>query len=246
VPYPETRPLSRRLLLIAVVAEEAPGPTLILHRHTFMGRTLHYSLFGTDQIPWDTRREIQLAQRMLDHHYSWTCENLHLDLFDQPELTYSDMFAKGYEPRLPRLGSGSTKVRGDEWHAHLLITFLLWVSSRLPEVTVRVMDEGDYILGGYLVLQHGVLALDLIGMAHWREYLRSGEFEDVLARLDDAERQATAGVFFGPVFALEYADRPEVAKLGLTDKALAKTTLKEVSEAITMPWQTEWLEKGMR
>jgi hypothetical protein len=233
------------LSLVAVVAEEAPGPTLILHRHTSMGRTIHYSLFGTEQLSWDTRHEIELAQRMLNFHFSWSCEQLSLELCDGLEITYSDSLAKGYKPYLPRLGTGFTKTGADEWNTHLVLTFLLWVSSRLPQVTVRLHDEGDYILGGYLVLQGGVPALDLRGVARWREYLRSQELEDVLVRLDDAEQRAKAGVFFGPVYALEFADRPEIAKLGLTDKALQSTTLKEVSDAITMPWQTEWLTKGM-
>jgi hypothetical protein len=180
------------------------------------------------------------------HHFSWTCESLELRFFEQKKLTYSDPLYKDYEPHLPQLGRGFTKVRDDEWDAHLVLTFLLWVSSRLPEVTVRIYDEGDYIPAGYLILRRGVPELDLTGVAQWREYLKSYGYEYILPRLDEAKQQAKAGVFFTSVPAREYADRPEIAKLGLTDKALAKATLKEVSDAITMPWQTEWLTKGMR
>jgi hypothetical protein len=130
-----------------------------------MGRTLHYSLFGSEQIPWDTRRELELARRMLDWHMSWTCESFGLEMFDGLEIMYSDSTYKDHKPWMPRVGWGCIKVADDEWNAHLVLTYLRWASSKLPSVTVRVRDEGGYILGGYVTIQRGVLALDLAAVA---------------------------------------------------------------------------------
>lgn len=207
-----------------------------------MGRTLHYSLFGDEQLPLAERREIELAQRMLNHHFTWTCENLGFDLFDALQLTYSDAIQRNQTPWMPRLGTGFTKVAEDEWNAQVVVAFVQWVSSRLPNVTVRLYDEGDYIPCGYLWFQRGIPALDLPNIARWHDYLRSNGRSDALAQLDEAEKQAKRGIFFASVNAAEYADRSEIKELGLTDKELAKMTLKEVSDAVTMPWQTEWLK----
>jgi hypothetical protein len=196
----------------------------------------------------DDRRAIELARRMLNHRFSWTCETLDLELFDDPQLTYSDSLCKDGQAWMPRLGTGFTKVARDEWNAHLVVTFLQWVSSRLPTVTVKVHDEGDYIRARYLRFERGIPALDLANIARWRDYLKSNGYVDHLVRLDEAERlaQIPCHTFFADVTAEEYLDRPELAELDVSQSELAKMTLNQVSHAITLPWRTTWLIKGKR
>lgn len=69
--------------------EEARGPTLILQPITRMGRTIHYSLFGNEPVPNGACWRIDCARRMLNQRFDWTCEPLALELFGEPELTFS-------------------------------------------------------------------------------------------------------------------------------------------------------------
>lgn len=147
---------------------------------------------------------------------------------------------------MPRLGTGFTKVRGDDWNAELVLTFLRWVSSELPAVTVRVHDEGGYVLAGYIRFERGIPAIDREGLADWREYLRLHGFGEILARLVKAEQLAKRGVFLADVPVADYADHSDIAELGLTDIELSNKTLQDIAASFTMPWQTEWIKAGRR
>lgn len=213
-----------------------------------MGRTLHYQVLYDRSLPYETEREILLAQSMLNHHFTWTCENLSLELFAEPEAPdpreRSVIVSKRKNPSPPRIGWGFTKVASDEWNACLGVTFLRWVSTRLPDATVTIFDEGDYILGGPLRIRNGDFALDETRLAQQREYLLEHSLDDALADFEKNVQRARDGVLFAPVLAREYADRPEIETLKLTEAQLDKVTLAEVADTLVMPWDTEWLTAG--
>lgn len=210
-----------------------------------MGRTLHYSLFassfGADQLRLAERRDIELAERMLQNRFSWSCEDLSLTLSDHMEITYADSLVRTLGA--PRLGSGMTKVADDEWNALLIVRFVRWVSLRLPTVTVRIHDEGDFIHGGYLIYQAGRPSLDRMNIERWRVYLQKHDLDEYVGRLDEAERLAEKGVFFAEVPAADYAEVKEIGALGIPKDELARMTLHDVAARFTFPWETEWIPK---
>jgi hypothetical protein len=221
---------------------KSPGPNLTLHDFT-MGRTLHYHVFGSLEgggIPMDTRQRIDLAHRMLNHHFSWTCDNLGLTLFDHPEVT------PGTEPPVPwapRIGWGFTKVAADEWNAALVTRFVRWLSTQLPTGTfIRLQDEGDYIIAKNIIVTDGKLTVDTVTNERQRRYLRSNGMAESVARLAEGETAANEGEWFARVSASSYHGRHEIRALGIPDTELTKMTLEDVADRVTFPWQTEWLK----
>jgi hypothetical protein len=184
-----------------------------------MGRTIHFGLFGMEPLRLEMRREIALASLMLNHHFTWTVEQLSIELFEFLQITYDDP-GEFAHPWAPRLGVGRAKVGEDAWNAHLVVAFARWLSARLPTITVRLHDEGDDVLAGHLLFQGGRTALDVVNIERRRKHLRSHELHDTLARLDEAEALARQGVFFKRVPAADYGDRAEIKALGFTDEAL--------------------------
>jgi len=227
-----------------VCAEES-GPNLILQPTTHMGRTLCYEIFSDQPIPRKTKMGICLAQDMLNHHFTWTCEQLSLELFDEPispgqreEFIY---FSDSKDPR-PRIGTGFTKVGCDEWNACLVAAFLRWVSIQLPETTIALRDEGDYVLGGYVLFRQGKLELDRTRIARHREFLLKERPAQMLKAYDRRIKQAGGSVSFNSYLALDYADRREIVALRLSNEELSRLTLEEVAERSVFPWDSEWLE----
>lgn len=216
-----------------------------------MGRTLTYEVFYERPLPDKIKTEILVTQAMLNYHFTWTCESLSLELFDEPQspaqhrqLSEFVYFSNPSDPR-PRIGTGFTKVRGDDWNACIVIRFLQWVSTLLPEATVTVCDEGDYILAAFLLLRNGEVGLDGERMASHRKDLAERDNLEALSYLEECQRQADNGVFFNAVAAKDYADRPEVYALGLTEDVLANTPLHEVVKRLVMPWEMDWLMTGL-
>ena len=208
-----------------------------------MGRTLCYEVIHDKPLPYETRREIRLAQLMLNHHFKWTCEELTLEFFEQPETpAKSDKYFCDTKNPSPRIATGFTKVRDDEWNAALIVAFMRWVSTRLPEAAVSLHDEGDYLLAGYVLMRNGRLAVDENRVARQREYLKSQKLNKHLARYDWWVERARQGEFFNEYSALEYASRKEIETLGLTREDLQGATLDEVVNRLVLPWKTEWLE----
>jgi hypothetical protein len=208
-----------------------------------MGRTIHYEVFGPLEAAPDVHKvnaSVDLAQHMLNHHFSWPWEQLSLELLENPALTYR---SRPPTPWAALLGSGFTKVYDDEWSAALVIAFLEWFSRLCPMVTVRVLDEGDFIRAGYVVIQNGQWALDGARIAEWRADLKSGKHERTLSRLDEAEKAATRGDFFADIKVAPYADHREIQKLCLGESELKQLTVRDLTARMTFPWQTEWLDR---
>ncbi len=208
-----------------------------------MGRTLCYEVIYDKPLPYETRREIRLAQLMLNTHFTWTCEELSLEFFERPETpAKSDKYFADTRNPSPRIATGFTKVADDEWNAALVTAFMRWVSTRLPEATITLHDEGDYILAGYVLFRNGGTEVDQERVARQREYLKAQKLDKYLARYDKSADMARDGVFFNKYSAQEYASRREIAALGLTKEELAEATLDEVVNRLVLPWKTEWLE----
>ncbi|MBI5536558.1 MAG: hypothetical protein HY898_27810 [Deltaproteobacteria bacterium] len=213
-----------------------------------MGRTLHYEVFFDRPISPETRREILLVQALLNYRFTWTCEALSLELFQRPLVPgKSKEFVFTCDPSdpRPRIGTGFTKVREDAWNACLVSVFLRWVSTRLPGATITLRDEGDYILAGKVFIRQGDAEIDRTHLTRIRESLVQNQKEHMLKRLDEVVQLADEGVFFDNSFIVqEYADRPEISGLRLTDDQLATVTLAEVADRVRMPWDVDWLIAG--
>ncbi|MFO0590520.1 MAG: hypothetical protein U0441_23460 [Polyangiaceae bacterium] len=208
-----------------------------------MGRMIHLGLFGNEPLRLELRREIALTELMLNHHFTWTVETLSTELFEFMQITYADP-GKFAHPWAPLLGTCRAKVGEDDWNAQIIVSFARWLSARLPTVTVRLHDEGNYVLASHLLFQGGRPALDVVNIGRKRDYLRSNELVDALADLDAAEAMGRLGTYFRRVSAADYGDRPEIEALGLTQEELVKTTLDEAADAMRFPWDTEWLTPG--
>jgi hypothetical protein len=117
-----------------------------------------------------------------------------------------------------------------------------WVSTRLPEATVSLHDEGNYILAGYVLFRNGHLEVDRERVVRQREYLKAQKLGEILKRYDKWVAMACDGVFFNQYPALEYASRREIEALGLTREALEGATLDEIVSRLVLPWNTEWLK----
>ena len=206
-----------------------------------MGRTLHYKIFDTDRHYWDARKEIRIAQELLIYRFTWTCEWPSLEFLDEGErLRRQDDSVRRPRPPAP-IADGFTKVARDDWNAVLITRFMTWISRRLPEATVMLYDEGDYLIADYHALRNGVAALDEDGLERQRQHLVEHHLDEYLARQRDAIEQFKRGVIHQPVPAQEYADRPEIKALGLTADVLGKMTLDEVADRVAFPWATEGL-----
>jgi hypothetical protein len=206
-----------------------------------MGRTLHYKVFDTDRHYADARKEIRIAQELLLFRYTWPCEQP--TLRDLDGRGRRDLVDLGVYPRsgpFP-IADGFTKVAGDEWSAVLLTRFMTWVSRRLPEATVALHDEGDYLTAGYHVLRNGAVTLDEERLDEHRQYLVERRLDVYLARQRDAVEQFKHDVIHLPIPARDYADRPEIVALGIPADVLGQMTLDEVADRLTFPWTTEGL-----
>ena len=206
-----------------------------------MGRCLTYEIFGNLEegpIPHKIRRRIQLAADMLTYSFTWTSESLMIDYGEYPAITYATVPP---EPWQSLLGHGVTKVGTDEWNALLITRFLRWVSTQIPTRTVRLIDEGDYILASFVVSRDGDISVDS-GMVkrQYERYVNNGR-SDLVPKLEEAALQACHGEFFRAVPAADYAGLVEIERLGLALEDLAKLTLDDVADKLTYPWQSEWL-----
>ncbi len=203
-----------------------------------MGRTIHYHIFGDLEegpVPEPTRNRILEVQRQMNRMFTWTCESLGLELFEHSELTYS---TDPPRPWAPRHGWGFTKVGDDEWNAALVVRFLSWVSTQLPAKSfVRLNDEGDYVIPEYVLFRHGQISLDEAGIDRQRQYLRKNA-EEYLESFEANVAAGRAGQWFRPVSALEYQDRPEIAKLRfqMDSKRYHELTLEGAADEMKFPW----------
>jgi hypothetical protein len=217
------------------------GSNLIPQRLLTMGRCLTYEVFGDLEegpIPHMVRRRIQLAADMLTYHFTWTSESLSIHFGEYPAITYS---AVPPDPWQALLGDGFTKVCNDEWNALLITRYLRWVSTQIPTRTVRVIDEGDYIIGSFAVLRNGNISLDSGCIKRQCLRLQDKGRSELVPKVEEAVMKACNGEFFSVIPATGYADRKEIAELGLATEDLAKLTLEDVADKLKFPWQSDWL-----
>ncbi len=204
-----------------------------------MGRTIHYEIFGDLEegpVPEETRKRIIDVQRAMNRSFTWTAEQLALELDEHCALTYSQEVPR---PWAPRIGWGFTKVGDDEWNAALVVRFLNWVATQVPsKAFVRLYDEGDYVIPGRILFRHGQIALDETEISRHREYLSKHARE----WLPEFERNVAEGRverWLRPVSALDYLDRPEIAKVraGMKAEAFHELILEDVADRIAFPWK---------
>jgi hypothetical protein len=223
------------------VPSESPGPNLTLYDTTHMGRTIHYDVFGDLEdgpVPEQTRQRIMDVQRIMNHDFTWTCENLSLELFEHCQITY------GVDPPIPwaaRLGWGFTKVAADEWNAALVVRFIRWVSTQLPDrAFIRLHDEGNYVIPGFVIVNRGDFDLDTVSIDRHRAYLRA-HAREYLPRMDECEAEARRGHWLRPVPVLEYYDRHRRdlhrAMTVLSGDEFFDVTLEEAARETIFPWQ---------
>jgi hypothetical protein len=208
---------------------------------TTMGRCLTYQVFGNPKegpIPHMVRRRIQLAADMLTYHFTWTSESLYIHFGEYPAITYA---AEPPNPWQAMLGEGGTKVGDDEWNALLITRYMRWVSTQIPTRTVRLSDEGDYIVASYAIFRDGDISLDSGCIKRQCQYLQDSGQSELVPKVEEAVLKACRGEFFRTVPAADYVDCKEIADLGLTPDDLAKLTLEDVADRMTFPWQTDWL-----
>ncbi len=206
-----------------------------------MGRTLCYDIFGDLQegpVPEPTRKRIVDVQRQMNQTFTWTSENLKLELFENSEITY---VADPPRPWAPRHGWGITKVYEDDWNAALIVRFLSWVSIQLPPKSfVRLEDEGDYVIPKHVLFRHGQIYLDEAGIERHRQYIRN-HVNDYLETFDADVAAGRQGHWFRPISALDYQDRPEISKIRFKVKyrKFHELTLEDAADYLDYPWATE-------
>lgn len=206
-----------------------------------MGRCLTFEVFGNldeGPVPNSVRRRIQIAADMLTHHFTWTSQSLVIDFTDRPVISYATIPP---DPWQALLGDGVCEVDDDEWNALLLIRYMRWVSTQVPTRTVRVIDEGGFIIADFAVFRDGEVSLDSPLVASQTQRYRENDRWELLCKFEKGVQRACNGEFFNAYRAIDYADRKEIAGLGLTPNELAKLTLDDVADKLTFPWQTDWL-----
>lgn len=169
----------------------------------------------------------------MNEQFTWTCENLGID-----PVGPSDTWLRAEANEPPAQAYGFTKVADDEWNALLVVRFARWLSTQLPDAIVKVNDEGDYILTGYLILEAGHARLDLARIESKKRYLKEQKMGYLVKTLETAVALGRDyGLFFGQFPAAIYADREEIAALEMPKKDLALLTIDNVADMMVFPWE---------
>lgn len=223
------------------VVVRASGP--LIHEHHFsMGRTLHYAIYDDSKSYQEAAREIRVAQELLIYRFTWTCEWPSLCFLDECERLQREARSL-FKPWKPTpVADGFTKVRDDEWNAVLVTRYVTWLSRRLPNATVTLLDEGDYLTPGYHILRAGVPELDLERLAESRACLEKHGLREYIERQVDEIEAFKRGEHHRSFAVGDYADRREIRALRFAPEVLARMTLDEVADAMTFPWTTEGLK----
>lgn len=112
-----------------------------------MGRTLNTRILRSQPLPRETWKTIQTVANAINKRFTWTCGNLSpLNLDDEEPRHFA--FQSDTPSDHPVQACDFTKVAGDEWNALLVVRFMRWLSTLLPDSIVKVHDEGGYILAG--------------------------------------------------------------------------------------------------
>ncbi len=180
--------------------------------------------------------EIDRMQDAMNERFSWFCERLCL------EPVIETRHARGDDdgsPPVAAVARGFTKVGGNDWEAVLVVHFLLWLSRRIPDAYVDVVDEGDLLLANPMGLRAGVPRLNERSIRARCDALRSAgnpqtfeDFEQLVAALKQ-------GRILRAVPAVDYADLSEIKALGLDQETLARMTLEELAARMPFPWLSD-------
>lgn len=217
---------------------ERSGPDLLTNSKNTMGRTLHYQLLAYQPLPPEIWRVIESVQSAMNERFSWTGETLKLEPVGEEERQRGD-FAPDLSSDAPVQAYGFTRVYDDEWNAVLVIRFVKWLSALLPQTTIRVHDEGDYVLCGHLIFEAGEERPDCVRIARQCDYLKSQGLSDSLKRLGSAVQNAVLlGLYYAKFPASDYADRKELVALTQPDN-LAGLSLGDAAELMQFPWHAE-------
>jgi len=198
-----------------------------------MGRTIWYELHPSREPDWETRKEIRAAEAIMNLRCTWTCEELSLRHLDGAERKEYVCDHRG-DPA-PTLW-GITKTAGDELNTMLVVEFLVWLSNRFEDMTIRLHDEGGLVRCGYLFLRQGHFLPDEERIERQRQYLVDHDLGDYVAELDAAREDARAGRFFDLAPAWDYRDRKEIVVLGLSDDELRSLTVSDLAKRLRIPW----------
>lgn len=173
----------------------------------------------------------------MNKRFTWTCERIHpLLLDDEGRRQMSFQPDTPLDP--PVQACDFAKVAEDEWNALLVVRFWRWVSTLLPDALVRVHDEGDYILAGYVVFTAGQVKLDAPRIESWRAYMTENGFHWRIKQLDIAMELAERhGLYFAELPGSLVWRHNEIAPLGLSLCDLQRRSLNEVADLIRFPWQ---------
>jgi hypothetical protein len=171
-----------------------------------MGRTIWYELWFPRQLEWAEWKEIRAAEAVMNHRCTWTCEELGLD----PPRTNESAMKRSPKDELDIVGSGFTKVGGNEWNAALVVAFAMWLSRRFPEGRVRVADEGDYLVGSARILQDGkfMRELDLDRVTAHEEFLADMGGPEYMGEVAMNVAAAKAGAVFNNASSREFVGVP--------------------------------------
>lgn len=203
-----------------------------------MERSLYYKVLSDKPIPHDVATKIYLAQAMMNQRFTWKSGKINLSLYELAKSgteVYDALFD------LPILGVGCTTTGSDDWNACLLLRFLRWVSTILPEATVTVDDAGQYILAEWIAFIQGAIGLNVVRVDESLRSLKGKRKKAELERLREAVGKAKSGQFFATVAARDYVDRQEVGELLERKPELASAPLEEIADHLVFPWDTEWL-----
>lgn len=208
--------------------------------HYTMDRTLYYDIAAPEglALPDTTRTRIEQAVSQANERFTWSRGKLGMHLFSQQALR------QGPSPVFPefRWGTGYTRVDGDEWNAAIVVRFLRWVSTVLPDgMFIRLHDQGRYIAPGFVILCRGQFELDQKTLA-WQLVLASEDRPVPVHELVERRRAGLHEEWVHPKKAARFvATCPELKFLHEELKAgeISKLTVDDAADRVSFPWDEE-------
>lgn len=194
--------------------------------------TMRYRILDTHDRFEEARKDIELALRLMNERFTWP--HGPLTLTPSAASTTRDP-GTGF----PIVARGEMTIDEDRWSAMLVVCFLRWVSERLPQSFVELIDESRLCHLGLVVFREGHFGIPIPGNARSRRFAtdRAGGPDALLRALG----KAADGDFLLAVPAEVASSRPEVRSLGLRESELRRMSLQELTDRMPFPWKTERL-----
>lgn len=164
---------------------------------------------------------------------TWTCEEISLCFLDGGERKE---YARDHRGDPAPVLWGLTKTAGDELNTMLIVQFLVWLSKRFEDMTIRLHDEGDLIRCGYLFLKQGEFLPDEERIERQSKYLVDHDLVDYITEFDAAREDVRAGRFFDLAPAWEYRNRKEIVALGISDAEMKSLNVSDLAKRLPTPW----------